>query len=515
MPSRHLSLTCQYTEDVLNSLAALRTELGLPAMFSPEVLDDARASSEKDLWAGREDRRDLPLVTIDPPGSMDLDQAVHVESTDLGYRVFYAIADVAAFVNPGGPLDAEVNKRGTTIYGPDMRTPLHPTLLSEGVASLLPDKDTPAALWTIELDARGEITWAEVKRAMVCSRERLTYGEVQASLDDGTASQSLQLLADVGRLRQARERERGGVSLDVPAQSVEQQPDGSFDLEFRSTLPVEGWNAQISLLTGISAARLMRAAGIGIFRTLPKADPRDVRRLRRTARALGIDWPKDMTYANLLPKLNSRRPAQAAFLNEATTLFRGAAYLAFGVPPAPDAGDDDPTGDGSNGGEAADRPGIVALPDEDAPDNARDNAPATEYAHVTAPLRRLVDRYGTEICLAYCKGDPVPDWVREALPGLPVTMSRVGRLANSFERSCIDVVEAVLLQNRVGQRFDAVVIDSDTRRREAPFRGEVVLRSPAVRARVTGPEELPLGEPVKVTLAEASVTDRRVGFTLP
>jgi exoribonuclease R len=88
MPSRHLSLACEYTEDVLNSLAALRTELGLPAMFPPEVLDDARASVERDLWEGREARRDIEFVTIDPPGSMDLDQAVYVESTDAGYRVF-------------------------------------------------------------------------------------------------------------------------------------------------------------------------------------------------------------------------------------------------------------------------------------------------------------------------------------------------------------------------------------------------------------------------------------------
>src|SRR5262245_33359429 len=172
---------------------------------------------------------------------MDLDQAVHVASSGDGYIVRYAIADLAAFVTPGTALDLEVNRRGMTVYGPDTRTPLHPPVLSEGAASLLPEVDRPAALWTIGLDAHGEITSATVARAIVRSRAQLTYGEAQSALDDGSAPESLQLLADVGRLRQARERERGGTSLDVPEQEVVQREDGTFALSFRRTLPVEGW----------------------------------------------------------------------------------------------------------------------------------------------------------------------------------------------------------------------------------------------------------------------------------
>ena len=306
--------------------------------------------------------------------------------------------------------------------------------------------------------------------------------------------------------------------------------DGSFGLELRSNLPVEGWNAQISLLTGIAAAQVMRDGGVGIFRTLPDADPRDVARLRRTAKALGIDWPKDLAYGALLATLDSTVPRHAAFLNEATTLFRGAAYAPFG-------------GTGQQ---------------EQVPDDARHAAIAAEYAHVTAPLRRLVDRYGTEICLALSAGAEVPRWVRDALPGLPRTMARTGQRAGSYERASVDIIEAALLAGRVGESFDGVIVDVESaeeqqRRRDRESgknngkngakdgsakngardaaangavgakdatpsgpdgqRGQVVLADPAVRATVDGPA-LPLGDSVRVTLREASVERRSVAFDL-
>ncbi|MDR7382998.1 RNB domain-containing ribonuclease [Promicromonospora iranensis] len=487
MPTRQMRLAPAAPDDVSSALAALRAEVGLPAMFPQDVLEEARAAVEQDFSAGRTDRRDIEFVTIDPPGSKDLDQAVHVEQSGEGYVVHYAIADLGAFVTPGGALDREVRKRGLTVYGPDARTPLHPKILSEGAASLLPEEDRPAVLWTVTLDARGIITGASLERVLVRSRERLTYAEVQSALDAGTASESLQLLADVGRLRQSLESARGGVSLEVPEQEVERREDGTYTLSFRRNLPVEEWNAQISLLTGIAAAHLMREAGVGILRTLPEADPRDVTRLRRTARALRIDWADSLPYARLVPTLVSRIPEHAAFLNEATTLFRGAGYVAFGMP-GPD--------------------GAPVPP----PESTRHAAIAADYAHVTAPLRRLVDRYATEVCLAVSAGTAVPAWVLEALPHLPSVMAETGRRASSFERECVDIVEASLLADRLGEEFDAVVVDVDDDTKDVQ-RGLVVLRDPAVRARVTA-TRLPLGDEVRVRLTEADVAERRVMFTL-
>ena len=89
------------------------------------------------------------FVTVDPPGSRDLDQAMHLSRRNSGYRVRYAIADVASFVRPGGAIDQEAIRRVETLYSPDTRTPLHPPVLSEGAASLLPGQTRPALIWTI------------------------------------------------------------------------------------------------------------------------------------------------------------------------------------------------------------------------------------------------------------------------------------------------------------------------------------------------------------------------------
>ena len=166
---------------------------------------------------------------------------------------------------------------------PDENARLYPPALSEGAGSLLPGETRPALVWTMQVDAGGEGVGVDVRRALVRSREKLDYAGVQRSLEDGSASEPLQLLREVGLLRQERERRRGGIDLRIPEQEVAAGTDG-YTLAFRAPLPVEGWNAQISLMTGQAAAELMLKAQIGLLRTLPEADPRAVERLRRTAR---------------------------------------------------------------------------------------------------------------------------------------------------------------------------------------------------------------------------------------
>src|SRR5689334_11581372 len=150
-------------------IADIQRVLALPLSFLPDV-EAAAAHAAANPRLPELDRTDVALVTIDPPGSMDLDQAMCLERRDGGYRVYYAIADVAAFVTAGDPVDLEANRRGETLYGADSRILLHPGVLSEGATSLLPDQLRPALLWTIDLDARGEIVTTDVRRARVRSR---------------------------------------------------------------------------------------------------------------------------------------------------------------------------------------------------------------------------------------------------------------------------------------------------------------------------------------------------------
>lgn len=471
MPSRNVRLLAD-AEHIRAALDAVRDQLRVPGEFPDEVRVEAERSA-KAAQLPALDHTDIPFVTIDPPTSMDLDQALHLARAGDGYLVHYAIADVAAFVTPGGAVDVEAHQRGETFYGPDHRAPLHPVELSEGAASLLPDEVRPALVWELRLDSSGELTGANLRRAAVRSRAKLSYEKLQADLDSGAADEMLALLPVVGELRLERERARGGVSLPIPEQDVV-TGDGGYRLEFRSPLPVEGWNAQISLLAGMAGADLMRQGGVGIYRTLPPAAEHDLKKLRRTARALHVPWPDDLPYAELIPTLDVAVPSHAAFLNAATVVFRGAGYVAF---------------DGA------------------VPDDAGHAAIADDYAHVTAPLRRLVDRYGLEICAAVSADEEVPAWVKEALPALPEAMADSGRRTGSYEAACVNLVEAAVLSGREGESFDGIVVEVD---RKEP-RGTVVVADPAVQGRVSG-ANLPLGEAVSVVLREASIERRAISF---
>lgn len=370
MPRRKLSVKAADSARINAELAELRTSLEIHAEWPDAVLAEAEEAASAPRLPGL-DATDLPLFTVDPPGSRDLDQAMHLaHRPGGGYRVHYAIADVAAFVRPGGAIDTEARRRVQTLYFPDRRVPLHPARLSEDAASLLPGEIRPALLWQIDLDDDGAVVLADLRRAQVRSRRRLDYAGVQQAVDSGGADEQLALLATVGRLRAQQEQARGGISLPVPEQEVEETAHG-YELVYRAQLPADGWNAQISLLTGMAAAELMLDAGVGLLRTLPTAPESAYTRLRRVARALRVDWPEGTPYPELIRSLDPAVPLNAAFLNECTGLLRGAGYRAF---------------DETRGLPAPADPGHAAL--------------AAPYAHCTAPLRRLADRFVQEVCAA-------------------------------------------------------------------------------------------------------------------
>jgi exoribonuclease R len=456
---------------------AIRAELGISDTFPPEVLAEAEESARRGpAVEASVDRRGVPFVTIDPPQSLDLDQAVCVSRDGRGYLVQYAIADVAAFVPAGGRVDAESRQRAVTIYLPDKRARLHPPGLSEGAASLLPDGDRQALLWDIRLGADGDPVDATLTRALVRSRAKLSYDEVQADLDAGRADDRIALIREVGVLLQAREADRGGVSLPLPEQHVVAEA-GTYRLEYRAPLPVEGWNAQISLLTGRCAAKLMLEGGVGVLRTLSPPDDDAVAMLRRAASALDVEWPPGSGYDDLIRSLEPKVATHAALLASAARLFRGAGYLAFrdGAPP---------------------------------PEAVVHAAVAAPYAHVTAPLRRLVDRFGNEVVLALCARRAVPDWALEALPALPDLMDAGRRREAAADSMALDLVEAAILSGRIGDVVTGVVLSRT--------KSHVVaqIRDPAVITRVDAPRRVRPGQQINLRVVSADIPSRRVGFTL-
>jgi len=466
-------------EELHAGFEAIRREIDVPEYSAVALGEAATAAADPSTSAAwlpdteRIDRTDLQLAAIDPPGSRDLDQAYGAERRGDGYRVHYAIADLAAFVAPGSALEAESLQRGVTLYAPDKRESLHPEVINEDAASLLPGVERPSVLWTIDLDSAGHIDAAVLRRATVKVTEAMSYQMAQAEIDGGNARKSLALLSEIGPLREELERERGAVSLALPAQEVERDAHGHHQLVYDQTLPIEGWNAQISLLTGIAAAGLMLDAGVGLLRTLPPAEKETIDGLRRTARGLRVDWPEDMTYADRVRTLDPSNPREIALLMRSARGLRGAGYVSF-------------------------------LTANDIPARPQHSAIASTYAHVTAPLRRVCDRYTNEVILAVCGDHEPPEWALATLSELPGIMGRTRQRERSLERAIVDYMEAMVLRPSIGQEFDAVVVNH--RRDEAIIQ----LRDPAVIA--TLQPKLPLGQEVRVRLMSVNPKERKVQF---
>jgi exoribonuclease R len=453
------------------SLAAFRRELKLPEAFPDDVEAEARAVAARHPLPDA-DLTEVPVFTIDPAGSTDLDQAMHLSQTRDGFRVRYAIADVPALVEPGGYVDAEARLRGQTIYAPDGRIPLHPAAIGEDAGSLLPGVVRGAYVWDIALDATGHESSVAVSRARIRSRRQWAYDEAQTAISDGTAPSELALLRTIGLLRIERERERGGASLNVGDEEVVFR-DGAYALERRAPLPIEEWNAQLSLLTGMVAAQLMLEAKVGILRTMPAPTAEAFAGFRAETIALGLPWADDLPYGEYLRTLDHSEPHAAAVLQAATGLFRGAGYVVM---------------------------------DGTAPTDALQSAIAAPYAHATAPLRRLADRWVLVICEALSAGTPVPAWARESLGELPSIMGASSRLAAHVESGAVDRVEAALLASRVGSELNATVL--------AVRNGSVVvqLAEPPVTATAPRPDGVGPGDGIRLRLTAADLTTGRIAF---
>ena len=443
-------------------LEAIRTQFQLPAAFPPAAEAEAEVVARRrpDQHA---DRTALPFVTLDPAQSRDLDQAFAIESSGSDLILHYAIADVGWFVPNGGAMDAEAWIRGTSQYLPDGKAPLYPPALSEGAASLLPDGDRPAIIFTVRVDQAGAARLDGVERALIRSRAKLAY-------ETATEQELPTGFAELARRIEAAERERGGARVEPPEQEVVQD-NGCYRLRFRPQSWAEQRNAAMSLATNLAVADALLDAHTGLFRIMDEPMEWAVRRLHHTAKALGIDWPKKEPLQQLEHRLDPEDHDQAALMIAIRRASPGAAYQPY-------------------------RDGVK-------PWHA---AVAATYAHATAPLRRLADRFVVETALAIANGRPVPEAAQAAFELLPAVMAKADALSGQINRAVIDLAEAVALQGREGERFEAVVTDVDQRG------ARIQICSPPVVARLKDKELVP-GQDLPVRLDSADPATRTVHFS--
>lgn len=443
-------------------LVSIRSQFQVPEIF-PQHVAAAAEDAARRLPTQHVDRTDWPFVTLDPASSTDLDQAFAIERSGVDLLLRYAIADVAWFVEDGDSVDEEAWRRGTTQYLPDGKAGLYPAVLSEGAASLLPDGPRPAVIFAVRAAPDGSVRLDGAERAIIRSRAKLAYDRVQSS----------DLPPDFGELArriQSAERARGAARVNPPAQEIAASGDGGYELLFRPPLESEVHNAALSLATNLAIADTLLAHGTGLFRVMAEPDDRAVARLRHTARGLGLRWSSKLTLAKFEQTLNPRDPKHASFMLAIQRASQGAGYVPFRK--------------------------------DEVPWHA---AVAATYAHATAPLRRLADRYVVRATLAIANGQAVPATVTEAFEKLGPVMARADALASQIERAAIDLAEAVLLRGREGRSFPAIATDVDQRG------VRIHLCDLPVVARVQA-EGVKAGDSLQVTLIEANPDQRTVSF---
>lgn len=443
-------------------LAAIRTQFGIPAGFPPEVLAAAERAAANPP-RGLANRTAVPFVTLDPAASTDLDQAFALEAAGADLLLHYAIADVSDWVGDGDPVGREAWTRGTTCYLPDGKASLHPPVLSEHAASLLPTGERPAIVLTVRVAPDGAVALQGAERALVRSRAKLAYETVRE--DELPAG-----FAELARRIDAAAAARGAARAEPPQQEVEQDGAGRFHLGFRPRRRAEERNAALSLAANLAVADALWRAGTGLFRIMAPPDERAILRLRSTARAFALDWPEAQGLDDFVLTLAPSEPRAAAFLMAVRRAGQGASYVPW---------------------RAGERPWHAAL--------------AATYAHATAPLRRLADRHVLRAVLAVANGQPVPAEVSAAFERLPAVMAKAEARDGQVDRAVIDLAETALMSGQEGAEFAAIVTDL------ADKSARIQLCHLPVVARVQMPGVLP-GDRVRVRLTGVDSARRQLQF---
>ena len=282
-----------------------------------------------------------------------------------------------------------------------------------------------------------------------------------------------QLPADFARFAErmsAAEAARGAARVDPPGQEVEALGDGRYALSFRPLLASERANATLSLAANLAIARALHEAGTGLFRVMAGPTAAAMARLRTTAAGLGLDWPAHTDLKTLERTLDQRNPNHAAFMLAVRRAGGGAGYAPW-------------------------IPGVTPWHE----------AIAATYAHATAPLRRLADRYVIRATLAVTNGKPASPEVEAAFQRLPAVMAKAEALSGQIERAVIDLAETVMLHGREGETFRACVTDTDG----DSARVQLLDLPVVARARIAGAAP---GQRVNLSLAGIDSKQRRLQF---
>jgi len=297
----------------------------LPHTFSAEVLQEAARRAVPITEAehqGREDFRDLPIVTIDGETARDFDDAVYVErEPDGGWHLQVHIADVSHYVRTETPLDHEARLRGTSVYFPDRAVPMLPESLSNGMCSLKPHEDRLVMSALMEFDPAGNMRSARMTPGIIRSFERMTYTNVNKVIEKDpqmTAryapfEKHFANMKELALLLNARRNEHGSIDFDLPEQVIEfddQQRMVSIGRSVRNI--AHRLIEEFMLAANRAVASYLLQRGINsLHRVHEKPDARKVLEFEELARAFGYSLGVENLQQREIAVRHGRTPAPA------------------------------------------------------------------------------------------------------------------------------------------------------------------------------------------------------------
>jgi ribonuclease R len=485
--------------------------LGLPIAFPPEAEAEAAAAEPVSLGR-RADLRALPLVTIDGADARDFDDAVYAEpdadpANAGGWHLVVAIADVAHYVRAGDALDGEARRRGNSVYFPDRVLPMLPEALSNGLCSLRPGEERACLAVHLWYDRRGRKLRHRFERALMRSRARLVYEQVQAAADGAPDATTAPLLESVIRplygayavLAKARRR-RGTLDLDLPEAEVQLGPDRRPQaIVTRPRLDAHRLIEEFMIAANVAAAETLDQAGMHcMYRIHDAPDPVKLEALAQLLQSLGMGRgpgtlarPADLS--RLLEQLKEHELSPVV----SQLVLRAQSQAAYA-----------PRNIGHFGLNLG------------------------RYAHFTSPIRRYADLVVHRALISALRlgDDGLEDGVTlDELQTLGGHLSRTERRGMEAERNALSRFVALLLAERIGSTFAGAItgvqkfgvfvrLDELLAEGLVPARtlGEPFAYDPARQAliaRFSG-TALALGSRVEVELTEVDVLTGQLTFRL-
>jgi ribonuclease R len=413
---------------------------GFADEFDPATLIAAQSVPDHvtpDEIAGRRDLRHLPLVTIDGEDARDFDDAVHVSRPPGGYRLVVAIADVAHYVRPGGPLDREALRRATSVYFPGTVLPMLPERLSNGICSLNPDVDRLCMVCDLALDSSGKPLQADIYEAVMRSHARLTYTRVAEALAGdadpqiGPLLDELKIAHELSKKLTGQRRTRGSIDFDLPEAKIVLDEQGKVaEIVKRPRNDAHRLIEEFMLAANEAVARFFEVRGLPtVYRIHDQPDQEKLDAFAALARSHGFELPAgDELNPRVLNEFLAAvegKPAQRALNSLLLRAMMQAQY---------------------------------------SPDNiGHYGLAAPTYLHFTSPIRRYPDLMVHRLLKEHWfrGGRPRRDHEREEqdeyLAGIAAQCSERERAAMKAERDVDSFYAALYMQDRIGERFKAVI----------------------------------------------------------